>query len=83
MEEQEADESFASEEEDEDDGYGEDEPQFVQDSPSFEALQPYPRDVSIEPSPDPAKVGFESPVAPVSVPGTHTKVYLLIIIILI
>ncbi|KAH7338777.1 hypothetical protein B0J17DRAFT_390147 [Rhizoctonia solani] len=43
------------------------EQEIVDESPSFEALQPYPRDVSIEPSPDPTRQGFIPP-APVPPP---------------
>ncbi|KAG8736005.1 hypothetical protein FRC10_009888 [Ceratobasidium sp. 414] len=55
---EESDGSSGADAEDESD----DEPQFMKESPSFEALQPYPRDVSIEPSPDPAREGFGASV---------------------
>ncbi|CAE6526385.1 unnamed protein product [Rhizoctonia solani] len=46
------------EEEQADDEQDEEEQEIVDESPSFEALQPYPRDVSTEPSPDPTRQGF-------------------------
>ncbi|KAG8776075.1 hypothetical protein FRC12_001112 [Ceratobasidium sp. 428] len=55
---EESDESLEPEDQDESD----DEPQLVKESPSFETFQPYPRDVSIEPSPDPAQEGFSASV---------------------
>ncbi|KAG9074479.1 hypothetical protein FS749_013960, partial [Ceratobasidium sp. UAMH 11750] len=57
---EESDESSEGEVEADDESDGE--PQFMKESPSLEALQPYPRDVSIEPSPDPAREGFDASV---------------------
>ncbi|QRV80448.1 AAA domain protein [Ceratobasidium sp. AG-Ba] len=57
----------ASEEEEEE--YEEEEQEIFKETPPLEALLPYPRDVSIEPSPDPAQQGFgASTVVPNSVP---------------
>ncbi|KAF8753950.1 hypothetical protein RHS01_06579 [Rhizoctonia solani] len=44
-----------------DDEQDEEEQVIVDESPSFEALQPYPRDVSTEPSPDPTRQNFVPP----------------------
>ncbi|KAG8714172.1 hypothetical protein FRC11_009528, partial [Ceratobasidium sp. 423] len=46
------------EEEGQADDEQDEEQEIVDESPSFEALQPYPRDVSTEPSPDPTRQGF-------------------------
>ncbi|KAG8679329.1 hypothetical protein FRC09_019044 [Ceratobasidium sp. 395] len=69
---EESDESLEPEDQNESD----DEPQLVKESPSFEAFQPYPRDVSIEPSPDPAQEGFSA-----SVPVYGTFFYLSFLVI--
>ncbi|KAF8713596.1 hypothetical protein RHS03_00431, partial [Rhizoctonia solani] len=55
-----------------DDEQDEEEQVIVDESPSFEALQPYPRDVSTEPSPDPTRQNFvpPAPVPPLP-PGKH------------
>ncbi|CAE6540386.1 unnamed protein product [Rhizoctonia solani] len=55
---------YVEEEEQADDEQDEEEQEIVDESPSFEALQPYPRDVSGEPSPDPFRQGFIPPAPP-------------------
>jgi hypothetical protein len=52
-----------ADDEGEDEDEDEDGPQIVNEPPSLESLQPYPRDVSTEPSPDPTRQGFV-PTAP-------------------
>ncbi|CAE7233536.1 unnamed protein product, partial [Rhizoctonia solani] len=51
-----------------DDEQDEEEQEIVNESPSFEALQPYPRDVSNEPSPDPTRQRFIPPAPPAPPP---------------